>query len=386
MGQVSDAMRKLIHRDVKAKKDGKLSIGSSGMLTKYLPTRTSSATKAAISQAIAEGKEMIAPVAAFHLRNATHVAYHQVAGQEDRQYMAEQLPLGYIQALAVTYISSHLATNTLRWYVFFAILVALTPIRRRISSLRHQDCDDWSVLRMEVILQLEDVLPLFSLGINSVFAWVLPPAVLKSQSYAWLFASVKNPSPHKITAEGGQSWSVYIAGVVIALVGRIVLDIWQIGSLPVVMEKYQRLLFHVTSAFTALLLRTVLLVVIYGLRSVMRGVLWSISKLARCTFYRKGVRKLFRRLRKKMTRDSTGPFLAPGSYLAVIFCSIPATVIALSFMTGHSNRLSLGSAYWALLVFYLGVTASTWAGVLRSLLIPPYEVAAKRTTYILLWA
>ena len=78
-----------------------------------------------------------------------------------------------------------------------------------------------------------------------------------------------------------------------------------------------------------------------------------------------------------MTRDSTGPFLAPGSYLAVIFCSIPATVIALSFMTGHSNRLSLGSAYWALLVFYLGVTASTWAGVLRSLLIPPYESSSE---------
>lgn len=373
MGQVSDAMRKLVERDAKARKDGKLSVGSNGMLTKYLPVRSSSATKGAISQAVAEGKKMITPVAAFHLRNATHVAYHDIAGQEDRAYMAKSLPLGYFQAMAVTYATSHLATNILRWYVFLAILVVLAPIRRRISSLRHQDCDDWSVLRLEVMLQLEDILPLARAGLGSVLSLVLPPAVLQSPSYIELFPPPGSPSANVGMLKGGYRGSTYIVVVVLALLARAAVDAWRIGSVPLVLEKYHRPVFHVVSAFTALLLRAVLLAVVYGLRSVVRGTLWCFHRLARYTVYRKGARRALRRLRKRVVGESTSPLMAPGSYLPAVFCSVPTTVVALSFMMGFSNRGPLGTGYWSLLVFSLGVTASTWVGVLRSLLIPPYE-------------
>jgi hypothetical protein len=377
IGAVSDAMRKIKEKDEKVGKSGKKDSHAGGVtsasLTKYLPLRPSSEGKAVIARAIVDGKSMIAPVAAFHLRNATSHAYSTLAAEDDRSYMAEVLPLGYFQALAVSYVTNHFVTDTLKWYMFLAIMVLIVPIRRKLTSFGSVSAkgssDDWAVMTMGAWLHLEDIVPAVATLVAGVLSVLLPPATLQSPFYLDLFPS-KNAKSSK-AGSGGKGVLALVGVTFVAMAARFFVDLWwhNGGALLTTLQRYnyREWLHLVVSLFAALLLRSVLLAVVYGLRSIVSVVLGVCTVVMRSTVYRKGVRKWLR----KKTGDKS--VLPGGLYMPIFWTAVCGTVVVSSFGKDSTARHTLGFGYWVFLTLILSTGLTALLAVLRSLLCPPHD-------------
>lgn len=379
MGQVSQAMIKLVEKDEKARKSGKL--GGAGLtstyLTKLLPSSQSSGGKAIISRAANEGKKMIVPVAAFHMRNATNYAFSGIAEDEDRVYMAKILPLGYIQALAVSYVSTVWGTETLKWYMLLAIMALVVPIRRRLFALDGKErSDDWSIMTLSVLLHVEDLAPVFGTMANAILSVLLPPVALESAAFRDWFPSESGKGRN----DRGRGAIAIVLSICGAVAARFLLDLWWLdaGSIHSTLARYnyRRWLHLVVSIFAALLLRAILLVVIYGARGALRLLTDILKAIARSTVYRKGTRKFLKRLRKS-TIGGRGSIIPDGFYIPVVFLTTVSTVASHAWLKDSSAVKELGFGYWAFLTTILGAGVAAAVAVMKTLISPPHDDSAE---------